>query len=116
MIPAIHDTASRNHEDRYWDKSDPCGIPMAWWLSLIHICDNYAELRAHGYEVSGVSVKDAKSHQKFIEKNELPFTLIADTEMCIRDRCKRQFDKLHTRQSYHNWLRLHLAFYSDLHI
>lgn len=40
--------------------------------------DNYAELRAHGYEVIGVSVNDAKSHQKFIEKNELPFTLIAD--------------------------------------
>ena len=31
--------------------------------------DNYAELRAHGYEVIGVSVNDAKSHQ-----------------MCIRDR------------------------------
>lgn len=30
--------------------------------------DNYAELRAHGYEVIGVSVNDAKSHQKFIEK------------------------------------------------
>ena len=29
--------------------------------------DNYAELRAHGYEVIGVSVNDAKSHQKFIE-------------------------------------------------
>ena len=42
--------------------------------------DNYAELRAHGYEVIGVSVNDAKSHQKFIEKNELPFTLIADTD------------------------------------
>ena len=35
---------------------------------------------AKGYEVIGVSVNDAKSHQKFIEKNELPFTLIADTD------------------------------------
>ena len=34
----------------------------------------------YGYEVIGVSVNDAKSHQKFIEKNELPFTLIADTD------------------------------------
>ena len=42
--------------------------------------DNYAELRKAGYEVIGVSVDDAKSHQKFIEKNNLPFTLIADTE------------------------------------
>ena len=32
------DTASRNHEDRYWDKSDPCGIPMVWWspICLLH--------------------------------------------------------------------------------
>lgn len=43
--------------------------------------DNYAELRAAGYEVIGVSINDAKSHQKFIEKNELPFTLIADTDL-----------------------------------
>ena len=42
--------------------------------------DNYSELCAKGYEVIGVSVNDAKSHQKFIEKNELPFTLIADTD------------------------------------
>ena len=42
--------------------------------------DNYAELRQAGYEVIGVSVDDAKSHQKFIDKNELPFTLIADTD------------------------------------
>ena len=42
--------------------------------------DNYAELRQAGYEVIGVSVDDAKSHQKFIAKNELPFTLIAGTD------------------------------------
>ena len=42
--------------------------------------DNYAELRKAGYEVIGVSVDDEKSHQKFIDKNELPFTLIADTD------------------------------------
>ncbi len=42
--------------------------------------DNYAELKQAGYEVIGVSINDEKSHQKFIEKNQLPFTLIADTE------------------------------------
>lgn len=42
--------------------------------------DNYAELRTQGYEVIGVSVDNEKSHQKFIEKYELPFTLIADTD------------------------------------
>lgn len=43
--------------------------------------DNYSTLKEAGYEVVGVSINDAKSHQKFIEKNELPFTLIADTDL-----------------------------------
>lgn len=42
--------------------------------------DNYDELKAQGYDVLGVSVDDEKKHQKFIEKNSLPFHLIADTE------------------------------------
>ena len=42
--------------------------------------DNYRELKDKGYEVVGVSVDSGKSHIKFIEKNELPFPLIADTE------------------------------------
>ena len=35
--------------------------------------DGYSDLRKAGYEVIGVSVDNAKSHQKFIEKNQLPF-------------------------------------------
>lgn len=42
--------------------------------------DNHAQLQAAGFEVIGVSVDDAKKHKKFIEKNNLPFRLIADTE------------------------------------
>lgn len=42
--------------------------------------DNYSELRKAGYEVVGVSVDNEQSHQKFIDKYELPFTLIADTD------------------------------------
>lgn len=42
--------------------------------------DHYAELREAGYAVIGVSVDSEKSHQKFIEKNALPFPLIADTD------------------------------------
>lgn len=47
--------------------------------------DNYGELRRQGYEVLGVSVQDAKSHQKFIEKNSLPFHLVADTDMKLHE-------------------------------
>ena len=45
--------------------------------------DNYAALRRAGYEVVGVSVDSAASHQKFIAKHELPFPLIADTEKTL---------------------------------
>lgn len=42
--------------------------------------DNYEALQEAGYAVIGVSVDGEKSHQKFIEKNALPFHLIADTD------------------------------------
>ncbi|MCB0820273.1 MAG: thioredoxin-dependent thiol peroxidase [Bacteroidetes bacterium] len=45
--------------------------------------DNYSELRSKGYEVIGVSPDSEKSHQKFIEKQNLPFRLIADTDTSI---------------------------------
>ena len=42
--------------------------------------DNIGALREAGYEVIGASIQDGKSHQKFIEKHELPFHLVADTD------------------------------------
>lgn len=42
--------------------------------------DNFSELRRQGYEILGVSTDSEKSHQKFIEKQNLPFDLIADTD------------------------------------
>lgn len=42
--------------------------------------DNYQALLDKGYAVVGVSVDSEKSHQRFIEKNSLPFPLIADTD------------------------------------
>ena len=42
--------------------------------------DNYDVLIKKGYKVLGVSADSEKSHQKFIEKHQLPFPLIADTE------------------------------------
>lgn len=42
--------------------------------------DNYESLISQGFVVLGVSIDDEKSHQKFISKHNLPFSLIADTE------------------------------------
>jgi peroxiredoxin Q/BCP len=42
--------------------------------------DNYAELLKLGYAVIGVSPDPLKSHLKFADKYELPFSLLPDTE------------------------------------
>lgn len=47
--------------------------------------DHYAELQAKGYEVVGVSTDSMASHQKFIAKHELPFTLISDSEKTLAE-------------------------------
>ena len=40
--------------------------------------DNYEALKAQGYNVVGVSKDSAASHRKFIDKFDLPFTLLSD--------------------------------------
>lgn len=45
--------------------------------------DNYQVLLDAGYKILGVSVDDEASHQKFIEKYDLPFPLLADTDKSV---------------------------------
>lgn len=47
--------------------------------------DGYEDLRKAGYEVLGVSKDNAKSHQGFIAKHDLPFNLIADTDVKLQE-------------------------------
>lgn len=47
--------------------------------------DNYEVLQKQGYEVLGVSQDSEASHQKFITKYELPFTLLVDTDHTIHN-------------------------------
>lgn len=51
---------------------EACGIRDAW-----------ADFRKAGLSVYGVSKDDAKSHQKFIAKYELPFTLLTADEATL---------------------------------
>lgn len=48
--------------------------------------DNYSAFQKAGYEILGVSTDSEKSHKKFIEKQELPFRLLADTEKQIHEK------------------------------
>ena len=43
-----------------------------------NLSENYKQLQAQGYKVLGVSPDTAKKHQKFIEKYNLNFDLLAD--------------------------------------
>lgn len=42
--------------------------------------DNYDELTKKGVVIIGISTDPMKSHQKFVEKKELPFILVADED------------------------------------
>lgn len=48
--------------------------------------DNYKTLLKQGYEVLGVSTDNEKSHQKFIAKEKLPFSLLADTDKSLHNK------------------------------
>ena len=45
--------------------------------------ENYSLLQENGFIVLGVSPDSSKSHQKFIDKYNLPFSLIADEDKAI---------------------------------
>ena len=45
--------------------------------------DNYQELKNNNFEVIGVSADNSTKHLKFIDKYELPFSLIADTDKSV---------------------------------
>lgn len=45
--------------------------------------DANAEMLKHNTVILGISIDTVKSHQRFIEKKELPFLLLADTEHAV---------------------------------
>jgi len=63
----------------FYPKDDTSGCTA----QACNLRDNYSDLQKEGYEVIGVSIDSEKSHQKFISKYDLPFTLLADTDKHI---------------------------------
>jgi thioredoxin-dependent peroxiredoxin len=49
-------------------------------IQACNLRDNYSLLKQHGFTVIGISPDDEGKHQKFKEKFNLPFTLVADPE------------------------------------
>ncbi len=52
-------------------------------VQACNLRDNYAALTKKGYAIVGISADDEKMHKKFSDKNQLPFSLIADTDKRI---------------------------------
>ena len=74
---ALKDFVGKNVVLYFYPKDSTSGCTT----EACNLRDNYTELKAQGYAVVGASIQDEKSHKKFIEKNELPFPLIADTDL-----------------------------------
>ncbi|MFR3549270.1 MAG: thioredoxin-dependent thiol peroxidase [Coprobacter sp.] len=66
---------------------------------------SYSELQKAGYEIIGVSKDSEKSHQKFIEKQSLPFSLIADTDTRLNQEFGVWAEKKMAGRSYMGTLR-----------
>ncbi len=76
IVHKLSDYQGRKLVIYFYPKDDTPGCTA----QACNLRDNYYDLRQKGYEVIGVSVDDEKSHQKFIKKFELPFTLLSDTD------------------------------------
>ena len=62
--------------------------------------DNFAEFKKNEIEILGVSTDNEKSHQKFISKYELPFTLLADIDHAIADAYESYGEKKFMGKTY----------------
>ena len=49
-------------------------------IQACNLRDNYPLLKQNGFEVLGISPDDVSKHQRFKNKFDLPFTLIADPQ------------------------------------
>ena len=62
--------------------------------------DNHQALLKAGYAVVGISSDSTKMHQKFIDKFELPFPLIADEDKSIHEQFGTWVEKSMYGRSY----------------
>ncbi|MBE2247821.1 MAG: thioredoxin-dependent thiol peroxidase [Candidatus Competibacteraceae bacterium] len=67
--------------------------------------DGYEELLTKGYVVIGVSTDHEASHQRFISRHQLPFSLIADTEKKVHELYGTWQEKKMYGKSYMGTLR-----------
>lgn len=67
--------------------------------------DGFSDLRKAGYEIVGVSADSEASHKKFIEKQQLPFMLIADADKKLSGQFGTWAEKTFMGKKYMGMLR-----------
>jgi peroxiredoxin Q/BCP len=78
---SLKDFAGRHVVLYFYPKDDTPGCT----IEACSFRDNLVRIEAAGAVVLGISIDDVASHQKFRDKFELPFTLLADTEHAVAD-------------------------------
>jgi peroxiredoxin Q/BCP len=72
---SLHELQGRKVILYFYPKDDTPGCTT----ESCNLRDNYRGLIKKGFEVIGVSADSEKSHQRFVDKYDLPFKLISDT-------------------------------------
>lgn len=67
--------------------------------------DGFSALTAAGIKVFGISTDDEQSHQKFISKYDLPFSLLIDENHRVADQYDAYGEKKFMGKTYHGILR-----------
>src|ERR1700749_2828509 len=68
--------------------------------------DNYKVLQKQGYVVLGISSNDEKTHKKFIAKEKLPFSLLADVDKSVHEKYGTWAEKSMYGRKYMGTLRV----------
>ena len=72
--------------------------------------DDMARLQAHGYQVFGVSKDSTKSHEKFIDKQELNFPLLMDEDGSIHEAFGTWRMKKKLRKRVHGMCQINIRY------
>ena len=75
--------------------------------------DSFGQFTNSGWRVIGVSTDSAQSHQKFIDKNSLPFELVVDDDSSLHEAYGTWREKSMYGKTYMGTLRSTFAISSD---
>ncbi|MFY8109993.1 MAG: thioredoxin-dependent thiol peroxidase [Bacteroidia bacterium] len=80
-LVSLKDFKGKNLVLYFYPKDDTPGCTA----EACDLRDNYQSFLSKGFEILGVSPDSEKKHQKFIDKHELPFSLLADEDHSVAE-------------------------------